>query len=192
MKVANSSAETPSLPSPHPRDRIGWKTATVIAVLAVLVVSVGLYSVLDGSVGSPVPEDKTTNPVAVTQTSTYCTVSASGTGLYVTVETDSGLPVVGAPVSGSTVLEFAGGETCEQSVGSQYTNSTGTALIADNMGSYYVLSVQYQGKNYTVNAPISPMETTYVTLKVPSGSYSVSEVFEGGCSKTASGVSCPG
>jgi hypothetical protein len=81
---------------------------------------------------------------------------------------------------------------CEQSIGSQPTNSSGTVLITDNMGSYYSLTVQYQGKSYAIKGPIVPMETTYVILKVPSGNYSISEVFEGGCNKTASGVTCPG
>jgi hypothetical protein len=129
---------------------------------------------------------------AITQTSTYCTISAEGTGFYVTVETDSGLPVVGAQVSGSRVTDYGNGGTCEQSIGSQYTNSSGMVLITDNMGSYNALTVQYQGKNYVINGPIVPMETTYVILKVPSGNYSISEVFEGGCTKTASGVTCPG
>jgi len=127
-----------------------------------------------------------------TLTGTECTVSAEGTGFYVTVETDSGLPVAGAQVSGSRITEYGSGNMCEQSIGSQPTNSSGTVLITDNMGSYYSLTVQYQGKSYAIKGPIVPMETTYVILKVPSGNYSISEVFEGGCNKTASGVTCPG
>jgi len=129
---------------------------------------------------------------STTDTSTSCTVSAEASGFFVTVETDSGLPVAGAQVSGTRVTEYGGGSTCEQSIGSQLTNASGMVLITDNMGSYNALTVQFQGKNYAMNAPIVPMETTYVTLRVPSGNYSISEVFEGGCTKTPSGVTCPG
>jgi hypothetical protein len=133
-----------------------------------------------------------TTGTEITQTSTDCTISAEGTGFFVTVETDSGLPVAGAQVSGSRITEYGSGSMCEQSIGSQFTNSSGTVLITNNMGSYNALTVQYQGKNYAINGPIVPMETTYILLKVPSGNYSISEVFEGGCNKTASGVTCLG
>jgi len=131
-------------------------------------------------------------PGSTSNTNTSCIVSAEASGFFVTVETDSGLLVAGAQVSGFRVTEYGGGSTCERSIGTQHTNASGMVLITDNMGSYNALTVQYQGKNYAINAPIVPMETTYVTLKVPSGNYSIADVFEGGCTKTASGVTCPG
>jgi len=125
------------------------------------------------------------------QTGTECTVSAEGTGFYVTVLTDSGSPVVGAQVSGSRITEI-GAETCDQSVGTQYTNSSGTVSISYNIGSYYMLTVGYQGRNYPIRGPIFPMQTTYVKLIVPSGNYTTSFVFEGGCTTTNGGITCPG
>jgi hypothetical protein len=125
------------------------------------------------------------------QTGTECTVSAEGTGFYLTVLTSSGSPVVGAQVSGSRITEIGTG-TCAQNIGTWYTNSNGTVSISDNIGSYYMLTVGYQGRNYPIRAPISPMQTTYVKLIVPSGNYTTSFVFEGGCTTTNGGVTCPG
>jgi len=126
-----------------------------------------------------------------TQTGTECTVSAEGTGFYVTVLTDSGGPVVGAQVSGSRITEIGAG-TCEQNLGTWYTNSSGTVSISNNIGSYYMLTVGYQGRNYPIRAPIFPMQTTYVKLIVPSGNYTTSFVFAGGCATTNGGITCPG
>jgi hypothetical protein len=180
MSATDSLAESPKKPKK-------WRFTAVIVIIALAVVGFLVYA--DTQI---TPKAGPSNGNGITQTSTYCTISAEGSGFYVTVETDSGLPVAGAQVSGSRITKYGSGATCEQSIGSQYTNASGTVLITDNMGSYNALTVQYQGKNYAISAPIVPMETTYVTLKVPSGNYSVSEVFEGGCNKTASGITCPG
>ena len=171
--------------------------AALLALAVILGGGIGYFAVYSGQHTTTVVSTITVTTsvqktdIALTQTSTDCTVSAEGSGFFVTVETDSGSPVAGAQVSGSRVTEYGGG-TCEQSIGSQYTNASGTVLITDNMGSYNALTVLYQGKYYTLSAQIAPMETTYVTLRVPSGNFSVGEVFEGGCSQTASGVTCPG
>jgi hypothetical protein len=180
MNAIDSSAESP-------KKSKKWRFIAVLIVIPLALLAFLIYA--DTQV-TPTASPGIRN--GITQTSTYCTISAEGTGFYVTVVTDSGLPVAGAQVSGSRVTEYGSGATCEQSIGSQYTNASGTVLITDNMGSYNALTVQYQGKNYAISAPILPMETTYVTLKVPSGNYSISEAFEGGCNKTASGITCPG
>lgn len=72
------------------------------------------------------------------------------------------------------------------------TNSTGSVLITPNIGSYYQLSIAYQSATYSVRAPIEPMTTTYVTLSIPSGNVTITEVFEGGCQTNSGGVTCPG
>jgi hypothetical protein len=132
--------------------------------------------------------------VTTTQTATTsvdCVISSEGSGFYVTVQSDAGQPIQGVQVSGSRVTQTNGG-TCQQNIGTYLTNSTGSVLITPNIGSYYLLSMLYQGKNYTARAPIEPMTTTYVTLKVPSGNISISEVYEGGCQTSPEGVTCPG
>jgi hypothetical protein len=179
--------ESGRLPAESPKKSRRWRSIAVVIIIALVVLGFLVY--IDSKFP---PNASPSNANEITQTSAQCTISAEGTGFYVTVVTDSGLPVAGAQVSGSRVTEYGSGGTCEQSIGSQYTNSSGTVLITNDMGSYNALTVQYQGKNYAISAPIVPMETTYVTLKVPSGNYSISEVFEGGCAKTASGVTCPG
>jgi hypothetical protein len=133
----------------------------------------------------------TVNPSGTTSTSTECTISAEGTGFYVAVLSDSGQAVQGAQVTGTRVTEV-GSSACQQDIGTYVTNSTGSVLITPNIGSYYQLSIAYQGSDYTVKAPIVPMETTYVTMRVPSGNVTISEVFEGGCQTSSGGVSCPG
>jgi len=177
----------PDSPAEPPKKSRKRRYIAIVIVIPLVLLAFLVYA--DTQV-APTPSPGIRN--GITQTSTYCTVSAEGSGFFVTVETDSGLPVAGAQVSGSRVTEYGSGSTCEQSIGSQYTNESGTVLITNNMGSYNALTVQYQGKNYAISAPIVPMETTYVTLKVPSGNYSISEFFEGGCNKTASGITCPG
>lgn len=135
----------------------------------------------------------TVNPSGTTvtaSTSTECTISAEGTGFYVTVLSDSGQPVQGAQVTGTRV--GVGGSTCQQDIGTYVTNSTGSVLITPNIGSYYELSITYQGNAYAVRAPIEPMTTTYVTLSIPSGNVTITEVFEGGCQTSSGGVTCPG
>jgi hypothetical protein len=126
-------------------------------------------------------------PASTTATtaSTECTISGEGTGFYLTVLSDSGQPIQGARVTGTS-------SPCLQDIGTYVTNSTGSVLITPNIASYYQLSITYQGQSYTVKAPIEPMTTTYVTLRVPSGNVTISEVFEGGCQTNSEGVSCPG
>ena len=132
-----------------------------------------------------------TSSTMSTTTSITCIVSAEGSGFYVTVLSDTGQPIQGVQVSGSRVTQTNGG-TCQQNIGTYLTNSTGSVLITPNIGSYYLLSMLYQGKNYTAKAPIEPMTTTYVTLKVPSGNVTITEVYEGGCQTNTGGVTCPG
>jgi predicted extracellular nuclease len=126
----------------------------------------------------------------VSNTSVSCIVSAEGTGFYVTVLSDSGQPIEGAQVSAVRVTSTSGG-TCTQTVSSLLTNSTGSVLITPNIGSYYLLTIQYQGKTFSTHAPIDPMQTTYVLLKLPSGSISISEVPFGGCQRTSNSTMCP-
>jgi hypothetical protein len=130
----------------------------------------------------------TVNPSGTTvtaSTSTECTISSEGSGFYVTVLTDAGQPIQGAQVTGTS-------SPCQQDIGTYVTNSTGSVLITPDIGSYYQLSITYQGNAYAVRAPIEPMTTTYVTLSIPSGNVTISEVFEGGCQTNSQGVSCPG
>jgi hypothetical protein len=164
MSADNSSAASPKRP-------MNWPSIAAVIFIALAISGYLVYA------NTP-----------ANQTGTRCTISAEGTGFYVTVLTDSGAPVVGAQVSGS---RFTDG-TCVQNIGTQYTNSSGTVSITDNVGSYYMLAVGYQGRNYPLRAPIFPMETTYVILKIPSGNYSTSEVFEGGCITSNGGVTCQG
>ncbi|HXQ93006.1 MAG TPA: hypothetical protein VN739_08370, partial [Nitrososphaerales archaeon] len=94
--------------------------------------------------------------------------------------------------SGVVVTLITNGGTCpQQNIGIFLTNSTGSALITSDTGSYYLLTMLYQGVNYTATAPINPMQSTYVTLKVPSGNVSISEISFGGCQRNASGTVCP-
>jgi hypothetical protein len=114
-----------------------------------------------------------------------------GTGLYVTVLSNTGQPIQGANVSGSMTGVVSGGR-CNLSTSGRDTNSTGTAVIAPDVGSYESLFVQYQGNIYTATAPIVSMTSTYVTIMFPSGNVTVSEVFFGGCRTNTEGVVCPG
>jgi hypothetical protein len=150
------------------------------------------YTIPGGQVSaSPSTEITASCTTRSTTTSIDCVVSAEGSGFYVTVLSDTGQPIQGVQVSGSRVTQTNGG-TCQQNIGTYLTNSTGSVLITPNIGSYYLLSMLYQGKNYTAKAPIEPMTTTYVTLKVPSGNVSITEVYEGGCQTNTEGVTCPG
>jgi hypothetical protein len=124
-------------------------------------------------------------------TSIACTISAEGTGFYVTVLSDTGQPIRGAQVSGERVTGTNGG-TCSQTLSILLTNSTGSVLITPNIGSYYQLTIQYQGKAFSTQAPIDPMQSTYVTLKIPSGNFTMAEVPYGGCVRTANATICPG
>ena len=124
-------------------------------------------------------------------TSATCVISAEGTGFYVTVLSDSGQPVQGVQVSGIRVTETNEG-ICTQTVGAYLTNSTGSVLITPNIGSYYNLTVRYGGRTYAAQAPIEPMQTTYVTLRVPSGNVTITEVPFGGCQRTTQSTTCPG
>jgi hypothetical protein len=127
-----------------------------------------------------------------TSTSITCSISGSGTGSYVTVESDAGQPIQGVQVSGIVVTLISNGGPCpKQNIGIFVTNSTGSVLIASDTGSYYLLTMLYQGVNYTATAPIRPMQSTYVTLKVPSGNVSINEIPFGGCQRNASGTVCP-
>ena len=140
-----------------------------------------------------ITQTKTVNASTTATSSTaVCSISAAGTGSYVIVESDGGQPLQGIQVSGTIVTQFANGETCQQDIGIFQTNSTGTALITQTSGNYYLLSILYQGKDYTATMSISPLESTYVTLRVPSGNVTVSEIPYGGCLRNATATICPG
>jgi len=125
-------------------------------------------------------------------TSIACTVSAAGTGLYVTVESDDGHPISGIQVWGTAVIDFSNGESCEQDDGSLTTNSTGSIVFGADTGSYYLLSIFYEGMNYTASAPVYIMQTTYLILRIPSGNISVTEIPFGGCIRNSTETLCPG
>jgi hypothetical protein len=127
-----------------------------------------------------------------TSSSIVCSVSAAGTGLYVTVESNGGQPISGVRVSGTSVIEIANGGSCRQENGSFTTNSTGSVLFPADTGSYYQLSILYQGENYTATAQVYIWQSTYLTLKVPSGNVSVAEIPFGGCIRNATETQCPG
>ena len=129
---------------------------------------------------------------STTSSSIICSVSASGTGLYVTVESDNGQSISGVQVSGTGVIDFTNGGSCLQDNGSLTTNSTGSVVFGANTGSYYLLSILYQGENYTATAPVYIFQSTYLTLKVPSGNISVTEIPFGGCIRNATETQCPG
>jgi len=129
---------------------------------------------------------------STTSSSIICSVSASGTGLYVTVESDNGQSISGVQVSGTGVIDFTNGGSCLQDNGSLTTNSTGSVVFGANTGSYYLLSILYQGENYTATAPVYIFQSTYLTLKVPSGNISVTEIPYGGCIRNATETQCPG
>jgi len=145
-----------------------------------------------GSQTQQVPQTNSTSAtLTMTSTSIECTITAEGTGTFVTVLSDGGQPIQGAQVSGERVTEV-NGATCEETIGTFLTNSTGSVLITPNIGSYYQLTIQYQGKTFSAQAPIQPMSGTYVTLKIPSGNVTVSEVPYGGCKVTLNSITCPG
>jgi len=128
-------------------------------------------------VSTTVTQSQTSTSSTTTSTSITCSISGSGTGSYVTVESDAGQPIQGVQVSGVVVTLITNGGTCpQQNIGIFLTNSTGSVLITSNTGSYYLLTMLYQGVNYTATAPIRPMQSTYVTLKVPSGNVSISVI----------------
>jgi len=62
MSAGESTAEVPSPPNSPRGTGLGWKIAAVVAVLVIIVVSVGFYAFRTSSVGSPVPGDTTTEP----------------------------------------------------------------------------------------------------------------------------------
>ncbi len=130
-------------------------------------------------------------PLITTVTSATCIISAEGTGFYVTALSDAAQPIQGAQVAGIRVTEV-NGNTCNRTLGTLLTNSTGSVLITPSIGSYYHLTIQYQGRTFSTQVPIEPMQTTYVTLKVPSGNFSITEIPFGGCKITANSITCPG
>ena len=136
-------------------------------------------------IGDSLMVNATISVTGTTSTWTECTISAEGSGFYVTVLPDSGQGIQGAQVTGTS-------SPCQQDIGAYVTNSTGSVLITPDIASYFLLSITYQSQNYTVKAPIEPMTTTYVTLRVPSGNVTICEVFEGGCQTSSEGVNCPG
>jgi len=175
--------------------------AAVIVVAATLVTSASNATVT-GTVSEITTTSETTTQTVLstiaatsttssTVTSIACTISAEGTGFYVTVLSDTGQPVSGAQVSGARVTGTNGG-TCSQTLSTLLTNSTGSVLITPNIGNYYQLTIQYQGRTFSTQAPIVPMQSTYVTLKIPSGSFTIAEVPYGGCERTANATTCPG
>jgi hypothetical protein len=137
-------------------------------------------------------QTQTSTYSTATSTSISCTISSEGTGFYVTVVTDTGQPIQGVQVSGTLVTQITNGGSCQRNIDIYLTNSTGSVLITGNTGSYYQLTILYQGKNYTAQAPIDPMASTYVDLKIPSGNVSITDIPYGGCLRNSTATICPG
>ena len=103
--------------------------------------------------------------------------SAQGYAFYVKVvnDTSGGSPVSGASVSGSYISMCISGngtttKTDASKLPTQVTPASGTIMEPADGGNYSIV-IQYSGQKYTFDAYVRPIDTTTLTLSVPSGTW---------------------
>jgi hypothetical protein len=109
--------------------------------------------------------------------------STNGYALYVRVVSDNpgGSPINGAMVGGSQIRTcVVAGETktATSALSPQATSTSGTIVIMPVSAGNYSIVVQYNGREYTFDAYVRPVDTTNLTLSVPSGLWNETYVNE--------------
>ncbi len=111
-----------------------------------------------------------TSNSAASSVSAVCSITAESAGAAVRVLSDSGSPIAGEQFSGANI------NPCGNSTISPIaTDSSGWIALPGTLGTYN-LTLSYQGRGYNVNVPMYPVTLTEVTLRVPSGVFSVDVV----------------
>ncbi len=138
-------------------------TALILAVIVVVSVAAGtgVYLMIHGPV---------------------CQPSVQGYSLHIHIENDTGTPISGAEVMIDRI------DYCGNSQGSIFTTQTtqvyqgttptnGTLTLSSPPVGVYTFSVSYLQKTYTGSAPLAPLNSTTVTVNIPSGKIEVQNSF---------------
>lgn len=140
------------------------KTLAVIVAAIVIVVALLSVSVIPTMISSP------------------CPIYVQGYELVLTVVKDKTMmPIAGATVK-ITSLNYCGDSTgsifstSTTQLGNFVTPSNGTILIPSPPVANYIFNVDASGQSYTFSQAVAPLNTTVVTLSVPSGTVNVSQV----------------
>jgi hypothetical protein len=120
------------------------------------------------------PPTTATNSSQVTTTQTSSCSPVGGKALYVRLVKDN----TSEPIP-NTWINYTEGYTCVDEGGTTevttaiisgfQTNSSGIASLHTIYSSWYDLIVHYSGHTYSLRADMRPNQTTYVTVKLPSG-----------------------
>ena len=111
-----------------------------------------------------------------------CQPSVQGYSLHMHIENDTGTPISGATVTVNRI------DYCGNSQGSVFTTQTtqvyqgitpanGTLTLSTPPVGVYTFSISYSQKTYTATAPVAPLNTTTVTISIPSGKIVVQNSF---------------
>ena len=133
------------------------------------------------------PEKTETSPSGTQGSSTTCSITGAPVGAELRVLADSGTPIAGARVNGSSTA-YCNGQPQTTVLPVVTTNSSGWADLAPVYASYD-LTVSYAGQTYHVSLPNRPMSATYATLFIPSENLTTSFCFGGHqCSSQSTAV----
>lgn len=146
------------------------------AALAVVILLVGFAAyatfMATGRTPNPGPTHTGSNI-----SGTVCSITGAPVGGELRVLSDSGAPIAGARVEGSSSA-YCDGQTQVITLPTTTTNSTGWADL-EPVYAAYNLTVTYSGRAYGVTLPNQPMYATYATLSLPSERLTTSFCFGG-------------
>jgi hypothetical protein len=148
--------------------------AAAAVVIAILVVGVAAYAtfVLVGHTPG-VESSQSSSKVP----SASCSITGAPVGGELQVLSDSGTPIAGAQVKGSSTA-YCDGQAQVIRLPVVTTNSSGWVDL-EPVYAAYDLTVTYSGHTYSVSLPNQPMFATYAVLRLPSGAYATSYCFGG-------------
>jgi hypothetical protein len=150
------------------------RKTTAVLVMVILVLGVAAYaeSILVGRAPSVETSQSGSKTIGAS-----CSVTGAPVGGELRVLSDSGIPIAGAQVKGSSTA-YCNGQLQVITLPVTVTNSSGWVDL-EPVYAAYDLTVTYSGHSYSVLLPNQPMFATYAVLFLPSGAFTSSYCFGG-------------
>ena len=149
---------------------------SVFAVVVVIAVTITYLAFSGSLLATGTTSRETISYSQGTGSSSSCSPTG-GKGFYVRLVAEkTGEPIQNVTVGGSPGLTCNGIETTTAIIWQAPTNSSGVASLNSAGSSWYVLTIQYSGNAYHFRVEMHQNQTTYVTVRLPSGNITTSFV----------------
>lgn len=142
--------------------------ATILIVAAITLIA---YTPFDG------PPQVASSPSGGQAIATSCSITGAPVGGELRVLSDSGSPLAGVQVKGSSEA-YCNNQPQVIALPVVTTNSSGWADL-EPVYAAYNLTLTYEGRTYTISLPNQPTSATYAAFLIPSGRLTTSFCFGG-------------